>query len=327
MTADTWEAHGFDMEKLRTFAENALAWKTRANKVTLERLAQLMQALGFAQGHYAYNHVRKHDKVGKKFQASDIDLFLVTRDPTEAVTTITKLHERLVELTGSPVKIYRSEHATTFIPAIPFRRVQVIQRLYYSPEHVLLGFDIDCCCVAYHNLQLIAMPNAVRALALGQNLVDTSRQSSTFETRLLKYAERGFAIAIPGFEAETRAANIAHELCEMTSTVEFRGVDKVIATILSGVMKHEKVRVWNKLAKIPKSVNCDYDDFNAASHRNETNVDTDVLFKHPTLGPITFVADNPHKQGRTDVLFTGSFNPTESDWYGRARASCGARLY
>ena len=29
------------------------------------------------------------------------------------------------------------------------RRVQIILRLYSSPAEVLMGFDIDSCCVAY----------------------------------------------------------------------------------------------------------------------------------------------------------------------------------
>ena len=42
------------------------------------------------------------------------------------------------------------------------------------------------------------MPRAVRALKRKQNLIDLDRRSYTYETRLLKYAQRGFAVAVPG---------------------------------------------------------------------------------------------------------------------------------
>ena len=42
------------------------------------------------------------------------------------------------------------------------------------------------------------MPRAVRALKRKQNLIDLDRRSYMYETRLLKYTQRGFAVAVPG---------------------------------------------------------------------------------------------------------------------------------
>src|SRR5690349_21727612 len=47
-----------------------------------------------------------------------------------------------------------------------------------------------------------ALPRAQRAINKGYNLVDMSRRSLTYETRLFKYSKRGFAVAIPGFEKD-----------------------------------------------------------------------------------------------------------------------------
>jgi hypothetical protein len=51
---------------------------------------------------------------------------------------------------------------------------------------VLLGFDIDCCCVAYDGERVWAAKRARRALVHGINLVDPTRQSTTYELRLVR---------------------------------------------------------------------------------------------------------------------------------------------
>ena len=44
--------------------------------------------------------------------------------------------------------------------------VQIVLRLYDSPTEVLLGFDVDCCCVGYDGQHVWALPR-VRAVARG----------------------------------------------------------------------------------------------------------------------------------------------------------------
>ena len=75
-------------------------------------------------------------------------------------------------------------------------RIQVVFRLYKSIAEVLMGFDLDASCFGYDGLRLWCLPRARRAVNGRINVVDPSRQSVTYETRLLKYAERGFAIAV-----------------------------------------------------------------------------------------------------------------------------------
>lgn len=73
-------------------------------------------------------------------------------------------------------------------------------RLYKSPAEVLMGFDIDACAVGYDGKNAYALERACRAITRGYNLVDMSRRSLTYESRLYKYSKRGFAVAIPGFD-------------------------------------------------------------------------------------------------------------------------------
>ncbi len=163
----------------------------------------------------------------RSFRRSDVDLFLVTRDPDVAFMTLISMHTRLKQIAGEVVTV-RSPNAITFVMPKPYRKVQVILRLYHSPAQVLLGFDLDCCAVGYGAAMVAAVvaakpavvaakpaaaaksavaakpanvsPTAVitsergaRALQTRCNLIDESRQSTTYEARLMKYMRRGFA--------------------------------------------------------------------------------------------------------------------------------------
>lgn len=141
----------------------------------------------------------------RSFMRTDIDLFLTTRNPTKAQEAIAALYRHLRRIVpkGKEIHIMRTDGAVTFLMPWPYRTIQVINRLYYSATHVLIGFDLDCCCVAYDGSVVTALPRAVRALQSRYNLVDATRQSTSYESRLLKYARRGFSIAVPGLDVQT----------------------------------------------------------------------------------------------------------------------------
>ena len=82
--------------------------------------------------------------------------------------------------------------------------MQIALRLYESPAEVLLGFDCDCCCVGYDGERVWALPRAVRAIRYGTNVLNPLHSwpcKASYEFRLVKYALRGYSIAVPGFES------------------------------------------------------------------------------------------------------------------------------
>ena len=87
--------------------------------------------------------------------------------------------------------------AITFSVGFPKRNVQIVLRLYSTAADVLASFDVDSCCVAFDGSQLWASPRAQRALNTRSNTIDLSRRSTTYESRLVKYAFRGFSLAVP----------------------------------------------------------------------------------------------------------------------------------
>jgi len=135
------------------------------------------------------------------FEESDVDLFLVGLDADEARSKIRHIHAILARNWGArKLSIVRTKHAITFVAPWPFRRVQVVLRLYKSAAEVLMGFDLDSCCACYDGSKVHCLPRWRRAVNSGVNLADPGRRSASYERRLWKYALRGFAVAVPAYD-------------------------------------------------------------------------------------------------------------------------------
>ncbi len=88
------------------------------------------------------------------FRKTDVDLFLCTRNADEAKGAIEAVYRHLRYVLADSVKIVirRSMQAVTFLLPFPLPPIQIILRLYHSPEEVIVGFDLDCCAVALTRL-------------------------------------------------------------------------------------------------------------------------------------------------------------------------------
>ena len=82
-------------------------------------------------------------------------------------------------------------------PCAPHTSPQIITRLYASRDDILNGFDIDCCCCGFDGEHALITPRAIAAITTRVNTVDLSIRGESYELRLLKYVERGFAIGVP----------------------------------------------------------------------------------------------------------------------------------
>ena len=80
--------------------------------------------------------------------------------------------------------------------------MQIICNLHTNIDQILNSFDVDCCAVAYDGSNVLATPRASRAFRTRVNVAVESRRSYSYESRLIKYARRGFAVAVPGLRLE-----------------------------------------------------------------------------------------------------------------------------
>jgi hypothetical protein len=76
-------------------------------------------------------------------------------------------------------------------------KIQIILRAFPSVSVLLHGFDVPACSVAYDGRRTYLTTLAAYAHVFGVNAVNPAYRSTTYETRLEKYFERGFALALP----------------------------------------------------------------------------------------------------------------------------------
>lgn len=77
-------------------------------------------------------------------------------------------------------------------------KVQIIRRIYASAAHVVAGFDIDSCRLAFDGASLKAHPTALRAWSNGWNLFDAYTLSTSALHRYTKKALLGFGALVLG---------------------------------------------------------------------------------------------------------------------------------
>eukprot|EP01119_Soliformovum_irregulare_P017405 TRINITY_DN516_c0_g1_i3.p1 TRINITY_DN516_c0_g1~~TRINITY_DN516_c0_g1_i3.p1 ORF type:complete len:1681 (+),score=670.06 TRINITY_DN516_c0_g1_i3:13-5055(+) len=147
------------------------------------------------------NRTRRNYFHNIAYLSSDVDIFVYGLDDQEAANRkIEEIYTAIVESITSPAICFRSKHAVSIVSQYPYRHIQIILRMYASPAEVLMGFDVDCCSLGYDGKQVWMTPRAHRALCYQANTIDMSRRSPTYEQRLAKYAERGFAVNVPSLD-------------------------------------------------------------------------------------------------------------------------------
>lgn len=84
---------------------------------------------------------------------------------------------------------------------------QFVLRLHSSPQQVLGATDLSCCGIGYSpSLGLIMTPSAAFSLATRTIIADPlGNGSRSYESRLTKYVDRGFAVLLPSLGAFSSA--------------------------------------------------------------------------------------------------------------------------
>ena len=130
------------------------------------------------------------------YASSDVDLFLYGLTPEQAERKMVEIYEAVLDSVTSDVTCVRMKNAVSIVANFPVKHVQIVLRIYRSPAEVLIGFDVDSCSVAFDGDRVWATPRALIALMERCNRVDISRRSPSYETRLTKYALRGFQVYV-----------------------------------------------------------------------------------------------------------------------------------
>jgi len=212
----------------------------------------------------------------KGVTANDVDIFIHGIDPMNSKALWTKCDEVLSRLTQAIYDVARknktgcvvsqtmipglitinvSERSRQSIAMAETLKIQVILRAYSSISAILHAFDIPSACVAFdgrvtHLTTLGAFAHAFRA-----NIVEPSYRSTTYESRLLKYFDRGFALVLPRLKIGAFAKGVPLRLPHIVLTPAVVSRRFAVGTIsLEGGDVHDPIPV------------SDYDNYAIASH-------------------------------------------------------------
>jgi len=89
-------------------------------------------------------------------------------------------------------------------------KFQFIFRLYRNVSEVLHGFDLGSSAVGYDGTNVCLSGLGKFAYEYGYLIVDTTRRSTTYETRIQKYMGRGFGLIMPQLDI----TKLSTKLCE-----------------------------------------------------------------------------------------------------------------
>jgi hypothetical protein len=86
-------------------------------------------------------------------------------------------------------------------------KIQIILRLYKNVEQILYGFDLGSSAVGYNGSEIYFTTLGKLSYEYMINVIDPSRRSTTYESRLIKYYNRGFSIVLPDLDIKKLRTN------------------------------------------------------------------------------------------------------------------------
>jgi hypothetical protein len=81
-------------------------------------------------------------------------------------------------------------------------KLQIVLAVYDSFSQIIHGFDLGSCSVAYYQNEVYFTGLSKFVYEHRSNVVDMTRRSPDYESRLIKYYKRGFDILLPCFDRE-----------------------------------------------------------------------------------------------------------------------------
>ncbi|MCJ1277517.1 hypothetical protein MMC21_005330 [Puttea exsequens] len=140
----------------------------------------------------------------KAVRDPDLDLYLYGLTAAEANTKAEHVHDIWASNLppGASKLVVKSPKTINLISDYPNRRIQIILKLLPTPTDILLNFDLDACAIGFDGTKVLMLPRCARAIETGYSVFTMdliwghhlSDRRGSQETRIIKYAERGFGI-------------------------------------------------------------------------------------------------------------------------------------
>lgn len=146
------------------------------------------------------------ESMDEKYKSNDIDMYIYGLTPAEAnekIKHIANVWKENLKPDDEFIMV-KNARTITLIGTFPHRRVQIIMKMIKNPAAVLLNFDLDQVAIGYTGDSVLLLPRCARALETGYAIFTLdmihghhlNERRETQESRLLKYARRGFGVRI-----------------------------------------------------------------------------------------------------------------------------------
>jgi hypothetical protein len=148
-----------------------------------------------------YVYIRNNIFYRKLFKKSpDVDIFVTDMEVADRIVEL--LLNFCQNIPNS--KFICTEFSTTFSFGSYWPKIQIIKRVYNSPDEILGGFDLDPSRAALlwqgDKFEAFCTNSYINAVEFGINLIVPSRQSESFNHRIAKYSAKGFEPYFPGLK-------------------------------------------------------------------------------------------------------------------------------
>lgn len=140
-----------------------------------------------------------HEK--QQWVNSDVDIFIHGIDnEDEGWKKVEEIYEACCELQGGNINVVVTmQRVSTFYAGD--LKVQIILQIHPDIASILKGFDLGCCAVAYDGDTTYFTPLGAYCSAHRLNIIDPRVAHVNYAPRIMKYFDRGFALAAPGMRS------------------------------------------------------------------------------------------------------------------------------
>lgn len=255
---------------------------------------------------------------------NDVDLFVYGLDREQAKLKIDHVimsikqkatdmkYDTRVYMNSNVINIYVFDNKKIL-------QVQVILRLYETLAHVLVGFDVDCCCIAFNGKNLVTTNRGLNALKYRVNTANLKRRSPSYENRLIKYSFRGFDV-VTDFaykQMYNKMFFMASENYGFTRLLEQELINngQLKNIIFSNTLRFRQTSTYTENHSFYVKEHLEIKDIRNTEScitKHNANIEDEKLkFKEYNIKNIDLMELNVMEQ------FTGSFNPiTDENWVG-----------
>jgi hypothetical protein len=136
---------------------------------------------------------------------SDLDLFFYNCNEDEAAAILQDCLSILALHSSDTFRIEKKANVVNFICENDEGEklcYQFVLRIYPSLDSIIGGFDLGSCMIAFDGETTYTTYLGAWCIYKKCNIVDTTRRSLSFDRRLIKYQDMGFAIVMPGLSTD-----------------------------------------------------------------------------------------------------------------------------